>query len=415
MPAATMGGAGGAREEWQEWEDSVLLLEQANKLKAAPTPVYAWPLLGMGVLAVSSAGVVFSTMPDVPPINLAAWRLQLTSLLLIPGAIANWRKMSADRRQDTLASVWVLLLSGACLSVHFGCWVWGLQHTSLPHSLLLVSATPIVLSVGALVLRKPISNGELLGSAFGIAGTIILAIGAQESASDKVTILGDLASLAAAVAVAGYLSAGSKMREWMPLFVYALPVTGIASLLLSVTAMATEGVGLLKSGGGGIFGWIASAYWWKVVYLAVCPGLMGHTVFNTLLKWLSPIVISLALMMEPVLGSLLGWAVGVTDAPSHTTWGGGLVLFFAMVTVTISAHQRQRRAQAKHDASLALSRVFADNDLEEAGVAAPSRGTATELTSRSPWPRDLDTSRPGIDPDLAHSWAMVDNEISPRP
>jgi hypothetical protein len=40
-----------------------------------------------------------------------------------------------------------------------------------------VSATPIVLSAGALLLRKPISNGELLGTFFGIVGTVILAIG----------------------------------------------------------------------------------------------------------------------------------------------------------------------------------------------------------------------------------------------
>lgn len=35
---------------------------------------------------------------------------------------------------------------------------------------------------------------------------------------------------------------------------------------------------------------LASCLQWKVVYLATGPGLLGHTGFNFLLSWLTPLV-----------------------------------------------------------------------------------------------------------------------------
>lgn len=39
------------------------------------------------ILAVSSAAAAFDQMPQVPPLTLASWRLQLTSVILMPGCI----------------------------------------------------------------------------------------------------------------------------------------------------------------------------------------------------------------------------------------------------------------------------------------------------------------------------------------
>lgn len=43
----------------------------------------------------------------------------------------------------------------------------------------------------------------------------------------QVTILGDLASVAGAISVIGYLMVGQRLRAWMPIFLYACPVTGV--------------------------------------------------------------------------------------------------------------------------------------------------------------------------------------------
>lgn len=54
------------------------------------------------ILAVSSAATAFKLVSDVPAVTLAAWRLQLTGVLLLPGAIIQYRKLSSG--QHFLAS-----------------------------------------------------------------------------------------------------------------------------------------------------------------------------------------------------------------------------------------------------------------------------------------------------------------------
>ena len=41
---------------------------------------------------------------------------------------------------------------------------------------------------------------------------------------------------------------------------------------------------------------------------------------NRLLKVISPLIISVSLLMEPLFGSLLGWILDVQDPPNVWTW-----------------------------------------------------------------------------------------------
>lgn len=75
----------------------------------------------------------------------------------------------------------LLAASGACLALHFGAWVYSVQATSLTHSLLFVSATPLFLAGGTWALGRPISAWELGGTAVGLAGGVVLATAAARS------------------------------------------------------------------------------------------------------------------------------------------------------------------------------------------------------------------------------------------
>ena len=41
------------------------------------------------------AGVVFKELPEVPPVTLAAWRLQLVSMIMVPPCLAQWWGMTS--------------------------------------------------------------------------------------------------------------------------------------------------------------------------------------------------------------------------------------------------------------------------------------------------------------------------------
>jgi len=68
---------------------------------------------------------------------------------------------------------------------------------------------------------------------------------------------------------------------------------------------------------------------------------MGHTNFNMLLKYVPPLVVTLALNLEPALGSLAGWAVGVAAAPGPWTAVGGVAMLLATMVVSSAAAARE--------------------------------------------------------------------------
>ncbi len=67
---------------------------------------------------------------------------------------------------------------------------------------------------------------------------------------------------------------------------YAAPVTGLAAVTLTVAGFAFEHHTLIGADHKGVFGWATSTrYAPMVLYLAVGPGIVGHTGFNTVLKY----------------------------------------------------------------------------------------------------------------------------------
>ena len=144
-----------------------------------------------------------------------------------------------------------------------------------------------------------------------------------------------------AIAVVGYLAIGRSLRGWMPLFLYAFPVTGIAAILLTIWAMVAEGATFTIEDMGGAFGWLSVTWFVYVAYLAFGPGLFGHTGINAVLRWLPALIISMTLVMEPVIGSLIGWAIGADVMPGGWTWLGGLLMVFGTMLVTLGIETQE--------------------------------------------------------------------------
>ena len=326
--------------------------------RAFGAPLWAWAQLAAAVLAISTAGIAFDRLPEVPPLRLASWRMQATSAVLLVGARREWRAADAPARdfalrRDTLAK---LAVSGVCLGVHFGLWVAGLQSTSLSHSLLLVSCTPLFLAFGALALGFAVSRGELAGAALGVAGVALVAFDARRASGlERVTWRGDVLSLGAAVAIIGYMHIGSELRKTMPLFLYAFPVTATSAAFSSFAAVVVgEPLSVATRGAetvvlGDVFGWALAwpprVLWRRfavVAYLALGPGLIGHTGYNAALRHVSPLVVSTALALEPALGSALGWGLGVADAPGAQTCLGGAAVVCAVATVIVASARRHQ-------------------------------------------------------------------------
>ena len=298
--------------------------------------VLLWILLTLSIISISSAGAVFQLMDDVPPLLRASWRFQLTALLMAPMIFLQYRDMRHDsvsmeklRLRETR---YILVGSGISLGLHMGAWVWSLDNTSLTHSLLFVTIHPLIIVFGALLLRKYVPKQQVFGASIGFIGGGITLLGI--SAESDVTLLGDIAAIIGSIAVVGYFLAGRKLRQWMPLFVYILPVTVIAAIFLAMMSMMLEGTVFSMSDENiSMFGWMSSSWIWYVMYLAVFPGIVGHAGISAVLRWFPPIIVSVAYLFEPLVGSFIGWILGTTGIPSLWTWVGATVLMIGTVLV----------------------------------------------------------------------------------
>lgn len=290
------------------------------------TPPLVWGLLVAGVLGVSSAGAILSHVDEIPPLMRASWRLQITVLMLLPFAIWQYREMDTSHKQRLTEkrTLLIILGSGLALAAHFGTWVSSLDHTSLAHSLLFVTSHPIIIVIGtAILVRKP-HRLETTGALIGLLGAGITLLDASNDG--EVTLWGDMLAFAGAITVVGYIVAGRILREWMPVFVYAVPVTLIGAVLLIPFSIAMgEGTAAL--------GWIESDLLSWFILLAFLAGIVGHTGLNACLRWLPPLTISFAVTLEPIIGAFIGWFFFSEGVPGKWTWIGGSILILGILFV----------------------------------------------------------------------------------
>jgi drug/metabolite transporter (DMT)-like permease len=264
---------------------------------------------------------------------------------LLAGFAWNFYKAPKELRQRwfQLKTLSILAFSGTSLALHFGAWIWSLEHTSLEHSLLFVTGHPLVIVFGEFVLwllgylpSRP-SIGEFVGSVVGFAALGITLLDVKDK-DTNVTFVGgtrrnkihilffffflfshseqnccptDAVAFLGAIAIIGYLYCGKNLRSWMPLFMYAFPVTLLSSVLLGMAALV-DGASLRSV----VFGYFSDWEWTLyVLYVGFVPGILGHTAINYVIKHVSPLVVSVTLLMEPIIGSFIGYFVGVSTLP----------------------------------------------------------------------------------------------------
>ena len=298
-------------------------------------PAMAWAILAIALFGVSSGGPLLASM-DTPPVLRASWRLWATSIVLLPGFMVQLRW--AENEIYDLRNISMILLSGFALAIHFAAWTWSLDHTSLAHSLLFVTSHPIVIVSAMFVIERKADPLLICGASLGFMGAGLALLDASDSGS--VTYAGDAAAFLGAVAGAAYLAVGRILRSGskIPLFIYAFPVTTVSAIILTALSASLESTASTIDAHP--LGWIGSEYFLTVVALAFGAGLLGHTGLNAALRWLPPIIISVGLLFEPILGSVIGLLVLGTIEVGFWTVLGGIMMIVGAIILTFWLESR---------------------------------------------------------------------------
>ena len=280
-----------------------------------------------GILAVSTASIFIRfAQENAPSLVIAAYRLTLASLILLPYTIT---RQKAELRHLSRHKVGLALLSGFFLALHFATWITSLQYTSVASSVVLVTTTPLWVALfSAPILHERIPRRVFAGLLVALVGSSVVGVAdacrivgtglACPSSSDFFqgqAFWGDILALSGAWFAAGYLMIGRNLRANLSLASYTFLVYGMAACVLLVVVF----LGRLP-----LFGYAPLTYVWFLA-LAVIPQLVGHTIFNWSLKFLPAAYVSIALLGEPVGSTVLAYFL-LSEVPNTVKLMGGVLI-----------------------------------------------------------------------------------------
>jgi drug/metabolite transporter (DMT)-like permease len=239
-------------------------------------------LIAIALLAVSTSGPLIAATA-VPALAIAFWRNAMAAVVLAPVVLLRRRAelRRLDRRERGLA-----LLAGLLLALHFATWIPALSYTSVASATALVATQPVWSALISRLRGEPVARQVWIGIGVAMAGALLLT-GADLQVSGK-ALLGDALAVVGGIFAAGYMTAGSEVRR-------SVSTTTYTALCYSTTALLLLGVCLVAR--QDLTGY-QDVDWVKLVALTAGAQLLGHSLFNVVLKTTSPTVVSLSILFE---------------------------------------------------------------------------------------------------------------------
>lgn len=268
--------------------------------------------LGIGIIGIGTSGPLIA-MSTMPVLTLIFWRNLGGSLMTLPFALRHAR----DR-----AGVKWAVIAGVVLALHFVGFFLSMRMTSVAAGTALVALQPIFAALFVKLSGGHIPSTAWLGMVVSFIG-VALVSGVDLQISYK-SFFGDVAAIVSAALAAAYVMAGSRAQRTLETTTY----TTICYFICSATALP---MALLA--GNQIFSFSAKE-WWILLGLILGAQLLGHSMFNSALKRVSPAIVSLIVFFEvPVSAVLAAWWLG-QQPPLGIIPGIVLILAGCVLVVT---------------------------------------------------------------------------------
>ncbi|NER52372.1 MAG: DMT family transporter [Symploca sp. SIO1A3] len=288
-----------------------------------PRPWLVGLVIVVGVFAASTSAIFVRLAIASSGVNgvafslfLSASRLAIASLLLLPA----WRKF-----QLTSLSPGALRYAGAagiCLALHFSAWITSLSFTSIAASTTLVNTNPIwVALVSWFWFKEKPSRLTLLGMGVALVGGVLITSGDTGVVTGGSNpLLGNFLALLGAWTVSLYLLLGREAQR------RGLGISSYIAIVYSTAALILLPFPLIF--GSSYTGYPPTVYLY-VLLMAAFPQLLGHTSLNWAVRWISPTLVTLAILFEPVGASFLGYLI-FKEVPGLLVLVGAIVLLIGV-------------------------------------------------------------------------------------
>ncbi|MFD6441040.1 DMT family transporter [Peribacillus sp. NPDC060186] len=260
------------------------------------SPIISYTILFFGVFALSTSAI-FVKLADAPATITAFYRLLFATIMLMPFLFINKKNLielfSLTKKQWGYG-----LLSGLFLAAHYVLWFESLNYTSVASSTVIVTLQPLFSIAGGFFLFKErFSKGALMGCIIAISGSVIIAW--QDFQISGSALFGDILAFIAAGLITAYFFVGQHARKKLSLVSYSVISYGSSALFLSFFAFSQQLSFTDYSG----------QTWMYFIGLAFIATILGQTIFNWLLKWLSATVISMSILVETIGTCILAYFI----------------------------------------------------------------------------------------------------------
>ena len=239
--------------------------------------------LGIGIFGIGTSGPLIA-MSAMPVLTLIFWRNLGGALMTAPFALRH----KIDRTGAKCA-----ILAGIVLALHFYGFFLAMRMTTVAAGTALVALQPIFAALFLKIAGGYIPAKAWLGMFVSFAGVLLIS-GVDLQISIR-AFLGDVAAIISAALAAIYMLIGARAQQTLETATY----TSICYLFCAITALPMAiiaGNELIK---------FELTEWFILLGLIFGAQLLGHTMFNSVLKRVSPAVVSLIVFFEVPVSSIL--------------------------------------------------------------------------------------------------------------
>ncbi len=252
-------------------------------------------LIAFAALVVANVALAFGPWfvraTEVGPVAAGFWRLTLAVPFLVVLAV-----QQGARPMQLGWKLWAgLLAGGVCFAADLGTWHLGILRTTLANATLFGNVATLIFPIyGFLIVRSWPTRTQGFALALAAAGGALLL--GRSYQLDAKNLAGDLFCLLAGLLYTVYFVLMARARATLaPISALTLStLAGIVPLLIFALAMGER---------------VLPTHWGPLIGLALCSQVLGQGLMIYALGRFTPLVIGIALLIQPVVAGLVGWLV----------------------------------------------------------------------------------------------------------
>ena len=256
----------------------------------------------------SSTSIVVKSLPSVPALTMAFWRMMFASILLW---LYSFYKRPLPLTKKSLNQV---TLAGFFLGLHFACFFWGVRNTSIANATLLANTGPIFTAGLTLIFYKVHSKKVLFSLLVALFG--IFVIQRTDISSGSTFYTGNIVSLFSGFCIAMVYVIAKTIRKENNTLAYGRTLFFFAAVTIAIVCFIAKVC---------LFDFEFSDLWW-FLFLGFVPSILGHNSLNYALKYLSPTAVASIPLGEPIIASIFGWFIFGEVIPRNSLEGAPFIL-----------------------------------------------------------------------------------------